>query len=173
MPQKNGKENDYYRSLEHPYDCKNSDFEVKEELLLVAGVTPEMFDKIKDCVTVYGQGAVNVNTATLPVLMALGMDEALAEKVVKFRMVATPKKDGEAPEGVFTDNASIADSLGKSESLSGDEIAQLQRVTPLLGVKSDNFRGKILGSYLLEGKTEKIVFVYDRKEKIVKSWREE
>lgn len=170
---KNGKENDYYQALERPYDCKNSDFEVKEELLLVGGVMPEMFDKIKDHITVYGDGAVNVNTASIPVLVSLGMDEALAEKIIHFRAGSSPKKNGEIPENVFTDDSPITDLLNQTGHLSGDEIAQMQRVVPLLGVRSNNFRGEILGSYMSGGKTEKIVFVYDRKEQIVKSWREE
>ncbi len=172
VEQKNGKENDYYQALEQPYDCKNGDFEVREELLLVGGVTPEMFDKIKDCITVYGEGAVNVNTASIPVLVSLGMDAALAEKVIKFRAVSSSKKDDEIPEGVFTDASLITDLLNKTESLSGGEIAQMQRVLPLLSVKSNNFKGNVVGSYR-GGKTERIVFVYDRNEKIMKSWREE
>lgn len=172
VKQKNGKENDYYQALGQPYDCKNSDFEIKEELLKVGGVTPEMFDKIKDCITVYGEGAVNINTASLPVLVSLGMEDSLAERILKFRAGSGSKQDGETPEGVFTDASPITDLLNKTESLSGDEIAQMQSVLPLLGVRSNNFKGTIEGSYR-GGKTEKIVFVYDRKERIVKSWREE
>ena len=167
-----GKENDYYRSLEQPYDCKNSDFEVKEELLLVGGVTREMFDKVKDHITVYGEGAVNINTASVPVLVSLGLDEVLAEKVAHFRDAPSSNKDGEVPEGVFTDASAITDLLNKAEPLSGDEAVQIQRVLPLLGVRSDNFRGIIAGSSARGGRTEKIEFVYDRKERIVKSWRE-
>jgi len=172
-PHKNGKENDYYQSLEPSYDCKNSDFEVKEELLLVGGILPEMFDKIKGHITVYGDGAVNVNTASIPVLVSLGMDEPLAEKIVKFCAGARTKEDSETPEGIFTDVASITDLLIKAESLSGDEIAQMQRIGPLMGVKSDHFKGNVTGSSASGGKEEKVVFVYDRKERIVKSWREE
>ncbi len=169
---KNGKEDDYYRSLEHPYHCKNSDFEVNEELLEVGGVTPEMFNKIKNYITVYGEGAVNVNTASIPVMLSLGMDEGLAEKIINFRAVSSPRKEGAATEGVFTDASSIIELLTKVESLSGDEVAQMQRIVPLLGVRSDNFKGNITGSYVHEGRVETIVFVYDRKERIVKSWRE-
>lgn len=39
----NGAENDYYQSLPQPYDCKNADFDTVEELLLVRGMTPEIF----------------------------------------------------------------------------------------------------------------------------------
>jgi len=170
---KNGKENDYYRSLEQPYSCKNSDFEVKEELLAVGGVTFEMFNKIKDYITIYGEGAVNVNTASVPVLVSLGIDKTLAEKIIKFRSESRPKKEGAVPESVFTDASLIPGLLNKAEPLSGDEAAQLQRIIPLLDVLSDNFKGHVTGSYVHEGRSEQIVFVYDRKERILKSWREE
>ncbi len=172
VEQEDGKENDYYRALEHPYDCKNSDFEVKEELREVGGVTSEMFAKIKDHITVYGEGAVNVNTAGIPVLVSLGLDEALAKKIVSFRAGAGPGEEGETPKGVFTDASSIVTLLNEEEHLSGDEITQLQRVMSLLGVRSDNFRGQVLGSSPDGGRAEKILFLYDRKERIVKSWRE-
>jgi general secretion pathway protein K len=39
----NGAENDFYQSLPSPYDCKNAPFDSVEELLLVRGVTPEIY----------------------------------------------------------------------------------------------------------------------------------
>ena len=55
--------------------------EVLDELLLVKGVTRDIFDKVKDRVTVYGTGQVNINTAGMRVLQSLGMSEELAEKI--------------------------------------------------------------------------------------------
>ncbi|MFO7599031.1 MAG: type II secretion system protein GspK, partial [Candidatus Desulfacyla sp.] len=50
----NGAENEYYNSLPEPYDCKNGDFDSEEELLLVRGVTPEIYyGGLKDMVTVF------------------------------------------------------------------------------------------------------------------------
>jgi len=50
----NGAEDDYYLSLPQPYKCKNGEFTSIEELLLVRGVTPEIFyGGLKDMVTVY------------------------------------------------------------------------------------------------------------------------
>ncbi len=39
----NGAEEDYYQSLEKPYSCKDGPFDSIEELLLVKGMTPEIF----------------------------------------------------------------------------------------------------------------------------------
>ena len=50
----NGAEDDYYLSLPQPYKCKNGDFTSIDELLLVRGVTPEIFyGGLKDMVSVY------------------------------------------------------------------------------------------------------------------------
>jgi len=39
----NGAEDDYYKSLEDPYECRDGNFVVTEELLLVRGVTEEIY----------------------------------------------------------------------------------------------------------------------------------
>jgi general secretion pathway protein K len=49
----NGAESDYYKRLEKPYRCKNGDFDSVEELLLVRGVTKELYlNGLKDIFTV-------------------------------------------------------------------------------------------------------------------------
>ena len=60
-------------------------FSVKEELLLVDGMTPEIYSLLKDCVTIFGYGVVNMNTAPSEVLFSLGMDEDLISKINFFR----------------------------------------------------------------------------------------
>lgn len=98
----NGAENDYYRSLSEPYDCKNADFDSVEELLLVRGVTPELFFGkrvkgeegeeipvvgLKDLFTVFSTAAkVDINSAPLEVILVLfGIPTDLAKRVVEVR----------------------------------------------------------------------------------------
>lgn len=69
-----GAENDYYQNLENPYNCKNYAFETLEELLLVKDVTQEIFNQIKDYLTVYGDGKININTASAVVLQAVALN---------------------------------------------------------------------------------------------------
>jgi general secretion pathway protein K len=75
-----GAEDSYYQSLETPYSCRNGPMESIEELLLVKGITKELFEGtdggpgIVHYVTIYGQGAVNINTADKLVLQALSED---------------------------------------------------------------------------------------------------
>ena len=51
-----------YRGLKYPYEAKDEDLESLDELL-VNGMTKDIFERIKDYVTVWGSGMVNINTA--------------------------------------------------------------------------------------------------------------
>ncbi len=170
---KNGKEKGYYEYLDEPYPCKNGDFEAPEELLQVAGMTREIFDKIKDYITIYGTGTVNINTAGSMVLVALGMDKSLADKIVAFRGQQSSGDNKDASGNIFTEASQVTEALNKSVGLSGNEISQLSRAAGMLGVESDNFRGTTLGSLGREDRSRKITFVYDRKDRLIKYWREE
>lgn len=97
-----GAESDYYLSLENPYPAKNGFFDVPEELLLVRGVTPEIYFGRKTVtdsgqpVELYGLqhylttfsqvNRVNVNSAPVPVLAAIpGLDYATALMIDQLR----------------------------------------------------------------------------------------
>jgi general secretion pathway protein K len=84
-----GAESDYYMDLASPYQCKNKSLDTTEELLLVKGVTTEVFERIRDYVTVKGDGKVNINAASKPVIESLSekMDAALAEMVIDRRKI--------------------------------------------------------------------------------------
>jgi len=84
----NGAETDYYESLDPPYECRNGPFTHIGELLLVRGVTPELFyllgedQNLSNFLTVHGmektkgntytyKGKINISTADVPVIAAL------------------------------------------------------------------------------------------------------
>ena len=99
----NGAENDYYQSLKEPYYCKNGNLDSVEELLLVRGVTPDLFygkkrirnegeDSqaqigLKDIFSIYATGEqIDINSATPVVLrFGLGLPEEVAQKIVNAR----------------------------------------------------------------------------------------
>jgi general secretion pathway protein K len=83
----NGAEDDYYNGLPEPYDCKDGPFYAVEELLLVRGVTPKVYQKLSNCVTVYSDGKINVNTASPEVLRSLLLDDTLVTAVVEQRKI--------------------------------------------------------------------------------------
>jgi len=101
----NGAENEYYNGLPEPYPCKNGSFDSVEELLLVRGVTPEIYyGWLKDVVSaltppkdnekVVGGfkeyrvdlNKININAASGKVLMALpSMTEDLVRDIMTYR----------------------------------------------------------------------------------------
>ena len=97
----NGAESDYYLSLPDPYNCGNRDFESIDELLLVRGMTFEIFyGGFKDLVSVYQdetakksqgtvkkiQSRININAAPSQLLMILPeMTEDLVKILVEYR----------------------------------------------------------------------------------------
>jgi hypothetical protein len=63
----------------------NAHVKFKEELLLIDGMTTEIYDGIKNLVTTYGAGGVNINTASADELALLGMDADLIKKIHDYR----------------------------------------------------------------------------------------
>jgi general secretion pathway protein K len=100
----NGAESDYYRGLPVPYKAKNAAFDSLEELLLVKGVTPQIFygtperPGLVEFLTVYSTG-INANTAEAPVLRAMGLAEVLIEQIRKNRPHLSTATLGALPPG--------------------------------------------------------------------------
>ncbi len=101
-----GVDDHYYESLVPPYQCKHAFFCALEELLLVKGVNLEIFNSIKDYITIFGpdDGRNNINTAPKEVLMALGMPEMLADKVIIFRNGSQVLLDVNTMDSVLSSN---------------------------------------------------------------------
>jgi len=71
---------------EYSYAGKNGDFEFTEELLLVKGMTRDLFEQIEDHITVYGDGKININTASREVLeIVIGLPEFIDEQIMRHR----------------------------------------------------------------------------------------
>jgi len=106
-----GVESDYYQSLERPYRCKNGPFELLGELTLVKGMSREIFHGapgtgktgrtagMKEFLTVYGDGRLNINEASVSVLQTLSeqMTRALAESIVRHRPYKNVRELSEVP----------------------------------------------------------------------------
>jgi len=132
-----GAEDGYYQGLSLPYKCKNGNFQILEELLLVKGMSKDIFSKIKDVITVYPTGRVNINTASYNCLYALGLGESLCERIIDFRK-GSDGVIGTEDDGIFKTVAQI-DKLGH---LFTEEAAQLNSLISrdIFTEKSDIFR---------------------------------
>jgi general secretion pathway protein K len=114
----NGAEEDYYRTLEPPYSCKDGPFDIIEELLLIKGVTPEIFygseegddidekkySGIANLLSPWSPSRVNVNTSSREVLEAvLGVAEA--DRIInqlESGPILSPPRKGIITSSIFT-----------------------------------------------------------------------
>jgi general secretion pathway protein K len=93
QPRVRGAEREYYLSLKKPYPAKNGPLDSVEELLLVKGVEPAILygkegrEGLGNYLTVNSDGKININTASLPVLMSLSakVDQTMAQAVLAYR----------------------------------------------------------------------------------------
>jgi len=82
----NGAEKNYYMSLPEPYEPKNGLFELIEELTLVKGVTPQIYEMLREHVTVYGAGKINVNFASKEVLLYVpDITPEIVDAIIQYR----------------------------------------------------------------------------------------
>ncbi|MDP3730000.1 MAG: type II secretion system protein GspK [Candidatus Omnitrophota bacterium] len=100
-----------YESLAAPYKCKHADFSCIEELMLVKDMTPEIFESIKDYVTVYTDGKININTATERVLRSYGLSDQSIGTIMLTRNGAD-NTIGTKDDGGFNNIGTIADQIG-------------------------------------------------------------
>lgn len=145
-------------------------FELIEELLLVEGITPEIYAEIKDFITVFSNNKININTASAEVLIAVGMDEGLTGLIVEYR-AGPDAKDGTGDDRVFETVPEVIDELRAYGSLSGVQEALLLSLESqgLLTVESKNFELKI-NTQILGKNALKYDIILDKD--WIKQWRE-
>jgi type II secretory pathway component PulK len=100
-------------------------YDLKEELLFVDGVNREAYDNIKDCITTQGSGAVNINTVSFPVMVALGLSQELAERIVQYRAGADGI-EGDEDDGCFENPSSVIETLKDVTGLYGQDESILK-----------------------------------------------
>ncbi len=133
-------EDTFYRNLaSNSYEAKDAPLDVLEELRLIKGMDPNSMEKLKDYLTVYGDGKININTAPKAVLLAVGMSTYLVDKVLSYRF----GKDGTLGTGddnVFDADENIVSDLSQFSSLSASEVADLTSIVDqFVTVRSQNY----------------------------------
>ena len=164
---------DYYSNLQYPYPVKDFDFEVYEELMLVKGVTNEIYNRLLPFITVYGEGQVNINTASLPVLVALGLDEPVAEKVLSVRR-GNDGVDSSQDDYLFNKTYDIASTVKTFIELTENEMRQIDYLNSKGKITINSFFYFIQSfgqmddnSYQLTG-----LSVYNSRNNRIEYWRE-
>ncbi len=150
---------------------KNQPFAAPEELMLIFELFYEDEKKatdnylaIKDFITVYTDGQVNINTASREILALIAKNinnsadaVSLAEKIINFRQADTP----------FTD---MGDTGAFEQNLSPQEIIIFEQMKQQLKVKSNYFR--IISQGTAGNINKKITVIYDRDNQKIIYWHE-
>ncbi len=178
FPKINGAESKYYSGLKPPYNCKSSPFELVEELQLVKGITPEIYDNIRPYITVYGNGRVNINTASKTVLNALGIGRDLINKIIRFR-TGMDGEEGTFDDYYFTARGAITADLNKEMALTSKESAELANLVSAnkLDTISSVFTIKSVARFPCKRSVAEVVCIFDRSglgrgKEAIKYWRE-
>ncbi len=125
---------DYYSNLQYPYKRKKSPFELLDELSLVQGFTQEIIHQLEPFITVYGNGSVNINTASKPVLMSLGLDSSVADKILRVR--AGPDGiEATADDYIFKKPFDVASEMMNFIPLTAGEVKQIDALNAWRRIK--------------------------------------
>ncbi|MBN1473947.1 MAG: type II secretion system minor pseudopilin GspK [Syntrophaceae bacterium] len=149
-----GAESSYYLALDPPYRAKNKPLDCIEELLMIKGVTKEIFagtlekPGLAQYVTVVGDGTININTAPVMVLRALLSDDVeLAKEMDEYRR-----------------NKDNNDALGSNWYTSYEEsLGNIAKV-------NSNFF-KIISSGKMDDMEQTITAILNKSDKKILQWR--
>jgi len=111
-----GAESGYYQRQDAPYRCKNAPIDTAEELLLIKAMTPDVFARIRDYITVYGDGKININSAPALVIESLSenMNPVLARIIIErrrfrpFESIVELRNIAGMTESIYQDIADMA-----------------------------------------------------------------
>ena len=159
-------EDSYYQDLEYPYEAKDANFEVLEEVLLVKGMDKTIFDKIKNYITIYSSGRININTVSEVVLFAFGLSPDLVDKIVSFRR-GEDGVIGTTDDNIFDIPSNIVPKLNLSFHLSESETTQISIILEqYLVTHSNNFMARCIAQLNGKKKVAEVVCVINRSGKI-------
>ena len=164
---------DYYSNLQYPYPKKNTNYESLDEILLVKGMDKQRYDKLINYVTVYGGGAVNINTASKEVLLALGLTDVLVDKILMVRR-GKDHIDGTPDDHVFFKTFEIAADLSQFVNLTLDEVRAIDALNAkrLLCTDSSYFTIEAAGKLASRSVLRKVRAVYSSRDDKIIYWNE-
>jgi general secretion pathway protein K len=163
----------YYSNLQFPYPKKSADYETLDEILLVKGVTKKMYDRLIKFVTIYGDGTVNINTASKEVLGALGLPDSVVDKILTTRR-GKDAIDGTADDNLFTKTFEITANVNAVIALTLDEARAIDAVSMrgLLTTTSFYYTIEATGKIASRSTLRSVRAVYSSRDDKIVYWKE-
>ena len=165
--------NEYYSNLEFPYEIKSKPFELIDELMLVQGFSKEVYENLYPFITVYGDGLVNINTASPKVLYAIGLSYSVIDKLLMVRR-GFDSKEYSVDDHIFNKTFDVAAEILSFTKLEVSEIRQIDLVNLAKRIKTNSSFYLIESQAKIRKKEEVLtaVCVYNALENHVEYWRE-
>ncbi len=170
---KNTFEDGYYADLKPPYTSRHDAFTTLQELQWIKGMTAEIYEKILPYVTLHSTGHINLNTASRPVLIALGMAPSICDKLLAYRNWHDGL-EGTSDDRVIMNLSSFPQDLANSSFLDHNEELNIKAVidSGVLTIKSQNFSVCVLAQLLHKRQTLRLKAIFDDRG-VIKQWEEE
>ncbi|HBG62527.1 MAG: hypothetical protein A2Y03_08245 [Omnitrophica WOR_2 bacterium GWF2_38_59] len=165
--------NEYYSNLEFPYEIKSKPFELIDELLLVEGFTEDVYERLYPFITVYGDGLVNINTASYQVLYAIGLSQSVIDKFLMVRR-GFDDKDFSVDDHIFHKTFDMAVDMLAFTKLEISEIREIDLLNLAQRIKTNSSFYLIGSRARIRNKEEVLeaVCVYNALENRIEYWRE-
>lgn len=162
-----------YDDLQYPYPPKKANFETLDELRLVRGVTQDVFDRLINYVTIYGDEKTNINTVSWPVLTALGLSEEQAKMTETIRRGADGL-DGTADDVFFSSSGELVQALVETLGLKEEEQNQCRKSIESIHfvIESKIFRMTSVARMINRNENKSITCVFDTNGDKIVYWRE-
>lgn len=164
---------DYYSSLKDPYPKKSAPFEMIDELLLVKGIDRDKFDLLRNYLTVYGSGQVNINTASRKVILALGLGEEITDRLLALRR-GTDGVDDTADDHVFYRTFDIAAEVSAFQKLEPEQMQAIDHLNQrnLLGTNSSFFTVRCSGFLQGSAENRRLFVTFSSTDNRIAYWKE-
>lgn len=164
---------DYYSNLQYPYPKKSADYESLDEILLVKGMNKQMYERLINFVTIYGDGAVNINTASKEVLMALGLADTLVDKILTVRR-GKDSMDNTFDDQIFLKTFDIAVEVNAVIPLTLDEARAIDALNArgALGTNSYYYTIEATGRLASRAIPRSVRAVYSAQDDKIIYWKE-
>ncbi len=164
---------DYYAQLPYPYEPRKIPFELIDELRLLRGVTEDIFQALFPYVTVYGNGKVNINTVSVPVLRALGLDDAVIDKLVAVRQ-GPDGMESTVDDYIFHKTFDVASEVAAFIDLDESEITQIDSLNRSQKIGTNSFFYTIESHATIPNQNDTLsaICTYNLRENRIEYWRE-
>ena len=164
---------DYYENLEYPYPPKKADFENMDELLLVEGIDGGLLRLLSSIVTVYGDGKININTASYPVLVASGFSDFLAGNIIALRR-GPDGMEATGDDFIFLNAGDLASQLKEFAKIKPEEEAAINEIVARgkIGTNSSYYRIRSEAALDNNRMHGVITCIFNAKNRQIESWKE-